>query len=71
MLSLLATVRQSRETVLLLEWQRGRVLALHEDGRLAAYRLSQVRVHRIEAASRIAMNQAQNLELMEQAAAEG
>lgn len=71
MLSLLATVRHTHETVLVLEWQRGRVLALHDDGRLVEYRLAELRAHRIEAAGRIAMNRAQNIELLEQAAAEG
>lgn len=67
MLSLVARILPDRETVLLLEWQRGRVLALHDDGRLAEYPLDRVRVDLIEAKSRIVLNQKGNAELMEQA----
>lgn len=67
MLNLVARTPDKR-TVLLLQWQRGRVLALHEDGELVEYRLAEVKVDRLEAVSRIAINEEQNRELIEQAA---
>lgn len=66
MLNLIARTPDKR-TVLLLEWQRGRVLALHEDGELREYRLSEVTADRLESVSRISINEAQNRELIQQA----
>ena len=62
MLNLVARTTD-RRTVLLLDWQKGKVLALHEDGELREYRLSEIRCDRLESVGRIAMNQEQNAEL--------
>lgn len=69
MLNLVARTKD-RETVLLLEWQRGRVLALYPDGRLAELGVSEVKVDLIEAATRLTINQRQNEALLEEAVAD-
>lgn len=68
MLNLVARTA-NRETVLILEWQRGKLLALHEDGRLREYRVSELRADLLEAKSRIVINQRQNASLLEEATA--
>ena len=68
MLNLVAR-NSDRETVLILDWQRGKLLALHEDGELREYRVGELRADLLEAKSRIVINQRQNVALMEEATA--
>lgn len=68
MLNLVARTKD-HETVLILDWQRGRLLALHLDGRIQEYRTDELRADLIEAAARIAINEKQNQSLLEEATA--
>lgn len=68
MLNLVARTAD-RETVRILDWQRGKLLALHEDGRLHEYRVDELRADLLEAKSRIVINQRQNVSLLEEATA--
>lgn len=67
MLNLVARTK-SREVVLVLEWSPGHLLAMHRDGRLDEYEVGSLKVDLLEAAARIAINENQNAELVEQAA---
>ena len=69
MLNIVArTVEEPKETVLLLAWADGWLLALHRDGRLVEYVLDQVRADRMESEMRIATNEQANVELFIEAA---
>jgi hypothetical protein len=69
MLNLIARTK-SRQVVLILDWQPGHLLAMHRDGSLHEYRTDKLQVDLLEAAARIALNEKQNVELVEQAAAQ-
>ena len=57
------------ETVLILDWQRGTFLGLHNDGSLKEYRVSELRCDLLEAQMRIATNEQANAELFAEVAA--
>ena len=60
-----------KETVLVLAWQKGALLALHGDGTLKEYRPHELRVDLLEAQMRIATNERDNVELFESVVADG
>lgn len=69
MLNIIARNRD-KETILLLEWSRGKVLALHGDGTMREYRVDEVRADLLESQMRIATNIDSNAELFAEVAAD-
>lgn len=67
MLNLVARTH-SKETVLVLSWQRGTLLALHSDGRLAEYKVADLRADLLESQMRIATNEQANRDLFAEVA---
>jgi hypothetical protein len=59
-----------KETVLVLEWQRGALLALHGDGSLREYQPSELRVDLLEAQMRIATIERDNVDMFESVVAD-
>lgn len=71
MLSLVArTTAEPRRTVLILEWCPGALLVLYEDGTLREHAPDELLVDRLEAVTRIDMNEKANRDLFAETAAQ-
>jgi hypothetical protein len=61
---------RDKETVLVLQWELGYLLALHSDGSLYEYKVDELKVDLLEAQMRIATNERDNVEMFQAVASD-
>jgi hypothetical protein len=61
---------RDKETVLVLQWELGYLLALHADGSLYEYKVDELKVDLLEAQMRIATNERDNVEMFQAVASD-